>query len=94
MFRKYILLMLIAAMIYTFSVGASSVKAQGLSQAQDSQKVKAKVMLISASEKSRETIKRRNQSELKGCIAQTRDTDFVVTDAKAGALTAVAYDNV
>ncbi len=94
MFRRNISLVLIAAIICACSVGTSSVKAQGLSEAQDSQKVKAKVTLISASEKSRVTIKRRNQLELKGYITQARDADFVATDAKTGALTTVAYDDV
>lgn len=63
-------------------------------QARFAEKVKASVLKFGTGESARVNIKLQDKTKLVGYISAVDGEDFVVTDAKTGTVTAIAYSQV
>ena len=92
MFRKTVSLVL-ATIAITLCAGRVSAASQNGDSAQVA-KVKSDVAKRGVGEKAKIKVKLQDKTEVKGYVYQTGDDSFVVADAKSGAKTTVAYNNV
>jgi hypothetical protein len=94
MFRKVLSLTLIALLINVF--GLTPVKAGALvvAQARNVEKVRENVLKLGVGEAARVELKLWDGRRLKGYIREAGTDDFSIVDAKTGAATTLAYEQV
>ena len=88
---SFVLALSLTSVINTKPVLASSKEKES---SQSTQKVKRGIIKLSVGKVAKVTLKLRDNTELAGYVSEVRDESFVVTDAKTGMSTAVAYMNV
>lgn len=93
MFRKGLLLVLAISLLHINVRSAFAIPQQEKETARVA-KVKAEVARRGVGEKARIKVKLQDKTEVKGYVSQTGEDSFVVTDAKTGAKTTIAYREV
>jgi hypothetical protein len=93
MFKKFLSFALIGLILNLalYSTARASVNLE--KEAKFTEKVKINIAKLGTGEKARIEVKLKDGTKLKGYISEITDTSFVVTDAKTGAATPVAYSN-
>ena len=84
---------LILALVLSQMLGAVSAQAQSGSTLQV-EVIKSKVARLGVGEKARATVRTKDGRKLKGYIAQTRETEFVLRDRKTDDPTIIADEDV
>ena len=74
--------------------GAVGARAQARTEAQSVELIKSKVARLGTGEQARATVRLKDGRKLKGYIAQTRETEFVLRDRKTDDPTIIAYGDV
>jgi hypothetical protein len=95
MFKKNLSLFLIGSlMLSLFAVPSALAKTKEEKEAALAAEVKAGVAKLGAGKDTKISVKLRNKTKLKGYVSRIEEEAFVITDAKTGAETRVAYGDV
>ena len=94
MFRKLVMLVLVALLINVASVRLAYADSKEEKQARFAEKIKANVLKLGTGESTRVKVKLRDQAKLEGYISEAGSETFIVTNQKTGAATTVAYAQV
>jgi len=95
MFKRCLSHLLMLTLIFT-TIGVISVSAKSKAEkeAERTAKVKAGVAKLGVGKEARVALKLRDKTKLSGYVSQAGEDSFVVTEAKTGAVTTVAYTEV
>jgi hypothetical protein len=95
MFKKNLSLFLIGSLLLSLFVAPSALaKTKEKKEAELAAKVKAGVAKLGAGKDTKISVKLRDKTKLKGYISHIEEEAFVITDAKTGVETRVAYGDV
>jgi hypothetical protein len=95
MFRKNLSLLLAGSLLLSLFTGPSVLaKTKEEKDAALAAKVKAGVAKLGMGKDAAISVKLRNKTKLKGYVSQIEEEAFVISDAKTGAETRVAYGDV
>ena len=94
MLRKILCLVLAGLLINTVSVGAAYADSKEGRQARFAEQVRAGIAQLGTGTDARVEVKLQDRTKLKGYLSEVTGEHFVVTDAKTGATTRVAYPQV
>ena len=90
MFRPIFAMMLAAAILVT-GFGLPTIRAQAMSDAGATEKIRTKVQRIGVGGNARVEIKLRDNTRLKGYISDAEQDSFTVVDSMTGSRNSVAY---
>jgi len=90
MFRKIFAMMLSATVLLT-AFGLQSTRAQGVTDARATDKIRSSVGKIGVGGNARVDVKLRNNTQLKGYISDANQDSFTVVDNKTGARNTALY---
>lgn len=90
MFRKIFAIMLSATVLLT-AFGLQSMRAQGLTDARATEKIRSSVQKIGVGGNARVDVKLRDNTQLKGYISDASQDSFTVVDNRTGARNTVFY---
>ena len=93
MFRRTLAIML-SGIILSAVFGFRPVQAETGEEARRARQARASVLKLGTGERARVEVKLRDDTRLKGHVSAAGADCFTVTDAKTGASTVVAYDDV
>ncbi len=85
---------LVLMLVLSPALGAISVQAQSSDGTQPVELIKSKVARLGVGEKARATVWTKDGRKLKGYIAESRETEFVLRDRKTDNPTIIAYTDV
>ena len=91
---KLYLMCLIASVLLLTSVPLAVVAQPSARQPMTLEKIKSKVAKLGVGEKAKATVFLKNGTKLKGYIAQSGESDFVLRDRKTDAPSTISYDEV
>lgn len=95
MFKRCLSSLLIVTLTFaTIGVTSAAAKSKAEKEADRTAKVKAGIAKLGVGKETRVALKLRDKTKLSGYISQAGEESFVVTDAKTGAATTVAYPEV
>ena len=94
MFKKVLTIAIAGFLIQTICLQPASAASKAEKQAQHTQKVRAGILKLGLGTDARVSVKLRDNTKLAGHISEVTGDSFVVTDAKTGAATSVAYADV
>jgi len=95
MFRKTLSLFLVGALLLSlFAVPSALARTKEEKEAALAAKVKAGVAKLGAGKDAAISVKLRNKTKLSGYVSRIEEEAFVITNAKTGAETRVAYGDV
>jgi hypothetical protein len=94
MFKKILMLMLIALLFATQSGTNAFAASQATKNVDTQEKVKANVDRAGLGAKARVTVKMKDGTERKGYVSERHDADFILRDHKTDAPTTIAYNDV
>lgn len=94
MFKKSFAIILVCLLVQMLSVQPATAKSKEEKQAQLTQKVKIEISKLGVGRDARVEVRLQDRTKLAGYISETKDDSFVLTDAKTGAATPVAYADV
>ena len=95
MFKRNLALMLVGALIFSFSAAPTTLaKSKAEKEADFTAKVKASIAKLGVGRAARVEVKLRDKTKLKGFISEASADSFTVTDLKTDAATEVPYPNV
>ena len=94
MFRKLVMLVLVALLINVAGVRLAYAESKEEKQARFVEKIKANVLKLGTGESTRVKVKLRDQGKLEGYISDAAAETFTVTDRKTGVTSTVAYAQV
>jgi hypothetical protein len=86
--------MILTGALLAATCGLQAARAQTTGSAQYAEQARVKVHKAGTGQKARVEVKLRDNTRLKGYISQASADSFIVTDAKTGATTTVAYADV
>lgn len=95
MFKRCLSYLLMVTLTFT-TIGVTSVSAKSKAEkdAERTAKVKVGIAKLGVGKETRVALKLRDKTKVSGYISQAGEDSFVVTDAKTGAATTVAYPDV
>jgi hypothetical protein len=94
MFKKFLSLTLIALLINLFGLTPVRAGAQVVKQTPNVEKVKENIRKLGTGEAARVELKLSDGTKLKGYIREAGADNFIVADAKTGAVTTLTYAQV
>jgi len=92
--KKFLSLLLAGLLIQLISVQSASASPLPDKQTKLAEKVKEGVSKLGVGQDARVELKLRDKTKLTGYISEVKEDSFVVSDAKTGDATTVAYSNV
>jgi hypothetical protein len=92
--RKALSLLLAGLLIQLICVQTASASPVADKQTKLAEKVKEGVSKLGVGQDSRVELKLRDKTKLAGYVSEVKDDSFVISDAKTGDATTVAYTNV
>ena len=93
--QKVLALVLAGALIQALGAGVVCVQAQtSSSSAQPIEQIKSKVARLGVGANAKATVRMKDGRKLKGYIAESRETEFVLRDRKTDAPTIITYADV
>jgi len=94
MFKKTLAIVLTGLLLLATNFGSQPVRADTIEDAQLAGKARVSILKIGTGQKARVEVKLRDNTRLKGYVSEVGADTFTVTDAKTGASSTVAYNNV
>ena len=94
MFKKTLAIALTGLLLLATNFGSQPVRADTIEDAQLAGKARVSILKIGTGQKARVEVKLRDNTRLKGYVSEVGADTFTVTDAKTGASSTVAYNNV
>ena len=94
MFKKSFAIILACLLVQMLSVQLATAKSKEEKQAQLTQKVKIEISKLGVGRDARVEVKLQDRTKLAGYISEVKDDSFVLTNARTGAATPVAYADV
>jgi hypothetical protein len=95
MFKRCLSSLLIVTLTFTtLGVTSAAAKSKTEKEAERTVKVKAGIAKLGVGREASVAVKLRDKTKLSGYISQASEDSFVVTEAKTGAATTVAYSDV
>lgn len=94
MFKKCSAIILACLLVEMFCVLPATAKSKEEKQTQLALKVKAGISKLGVGQDARIEVKLQDKTRLAGYISEVKDDSFVITEAKTGAATSVAYGDV
>ena len=93
MLKGHLSIMLIG-LLFHMSIMPTLARSKAEKEAQSTQKVKAVILKLGIGEAALISVKLRDKTKLEGYISESSEDHFVVTNAKTGVTTSVAYPQV
>ncbi|MBA3440463.1 MAG: hypothetical protein H0T92_11395 [Pyrinomonadaceae bacterium] len=94
MLKKYLSLTLVVLVAHMICAAPAIAKSKAEKEIEFAGKVKAGIAKIGTGPEARVKLKLRDKTKLEGYISEAGENSFVVTDAKTGVATTVAYPQV
>jgi len=94
MFKKSFAIILACLLVQMLSVQLATAKSKEEKQAQLTQKVKIEISKLGVGRDARVEVKLQDRTKLAGYVSEVKDESFILTNAKTGAATPVAYADV
>ena len=95
MFKQLLAIVLVALLIHPLAYARPiSAISKAEKEARFTAKVREGIGKLGAGKETRVVVKLRDHTKLAGFISKIEEERFIITDAKTGAATAVAYSNV
>lgn len=94
MLKKYVSLMLVALLAHMICAAPAVAKSKAEKEIEFAGKVKAGIAKLGTGPEARVKLKLRDKTKLEGYISEAGEDSFVVTNAKTGVATTVAYPQV
>ena len=92
--KKYLSLVLVVLLVHTITAAPIFAKSKAEKETRFAEKVKVNILKLGVGEAALVKIKLRDKTKLEGYISEAGEDSFVVTDAKTGVATTVAYPQV
>lgn len=94
MFKKTLTIALTGLLLLATTFGSRPVQADTIEDARLAGKARVNILKVGTGEKARVEVKLRDDTRLKGYVSEVGADTFTVTDARTGASSVVAYNNV
>lgn len=94
MFKKSFAIVLACLLVQMLCVQPATAKSKEEKQAQLAQRVKTEISKLGVGQDARVEVKLQDRTKLAGYISEVKDDSFVLTNARTGAATPVAYADV
>jgi hypothetical protein len=94
MFKKFLSLLLVAALAQTAALAQAPARPGADKEARQAEKVRAGILKLGTGPKARVRLELRDKTELEGYVGEAGSDSFTVADAKTGGTTRVDYAQV
>ncbi len=94
MLKKYLSLVLVVLLVHTVTAAPALANSKAEKKAQFAEKVKTNILKLGVGEAVLVKIKLRDKTKLEGYVSEAGEDTFVITNAKTGVATTVAYPQV
>jgi hypothetical protein len=94
MFKKCFAILLTCLLVQMLCVQPANAKSREEKQAQLAQRVKTEISKLGVGRDARVEVKLQDRAKLAGYVSEVKDDSFILTNARTGAATPVAYTDV